>query len=120
MTPPGTESKTPRDLQEEDDLDEAVDYESDIDFIGSNESPITTITGEDHTSRASSPFLERGAADTLTALRTSPDMTLLTMVNTNPLDEQQQQIVASEESAKHRSATMSRLAGQRDYVFRAS
>ena len=86
---------------------------------GTNGSPFTPITGEDDTSRASSPFLERGAADTLTALRTSPDITLLTMVNTNPLDEQQQQIVASEESAKHRSATMSRLAGQRDYVFRA-
>ena len=94
MTPPGTESKTPRDLQEEDDLDEAVDYESDIDFIGSNESPITTITGRDHTSRASSLFPERGATNTPTALRTSRDVTSTATINTNQLNEQHQQIVA--------------------------
>ena len=50
--------------------DEEVYYESDSQFIGPNGSPLTTITGEDDISRAPSPFLKRGAKDTLTALRT--------------------------------------------------
>ena len=96
-----------------------MDYESDIDFIESNGSPITTITGKDHTSRASSLFPERGATNTLTALRTSRDVTSTATINTNPLDEQHQQIVAQEGSAKHRSATMAQLVSQRQYVFQS-
>ena len=67
---------------------------------------LATITGEDDNSRAPSSGLERSAANTLTALRTSPDVTSTARVITNPLDEQQQQQVAREERAKRRSETM--------------
>ena len=70
-----------------------------------NESLLTTLMGEDEVCSAPNPFPERGAADTLTALRFSPDVTLTTMANTIQLDQQQQQIVAQEESAKRRSET---------------
>ena len=59
------------------------------------------------------------AADTLTALGTSPDVTSTAEVITNPLDEQQQQQVALEERAKRRSETLVHLAEQKDYVFHA-
>ena len=84
--------------------------------MGLNGSSFTTITGEDDTSCESSPFLKRGDADTLTALRTSPEVTSPAMVNINPLDEQQQQIVAHEENAKRRSAIMALSSDQRQYV----
>ena len=74
MAPPGVESKTLRYLFGED-LDEEVDYKSDRQFGGPNGSSLTTITGEDDNSRAPSSVIERGAADTLKALRTSPDIT---------------------------------------------
>ena len=70
MAPPGTESKTLRDLCEED-FDRATDYKSDTDFVELNGSPLTSIKGEDDTSRAPNPFPERVAADKLTALRSS-------------------------------------------------
>ena len=85
MAPPGAESKTLRDLFGED-LDEEVDYESDSQFVGPNGSPLTTITGEDDESRAPSSVTEHGAADTLTALRNSPDVTSKAEIITNPLD----------------------------------
>ena len=44
-----------------------------------NESLLTTLTGDNEVSSAPNPFPERGAADTLTALRFSPDVTLTTM-----------------------------------------
>ena len=91
-----------------------MDYKSDTEFVCPNGSLLATITGEDYNSRAPSPFLERGAADTLTALRTSPDIASTAEVNTTPLDEQQQQLAPSEERAKRRSET-----GQRGYVSRA-
>ena len=99
MAPPGAESKTLRDLFGED-LDEEVDYESDSQFVGPNGSPLTTITGEDDESRAPSSATEHGAADTLTALRNSPDVTSKAEIITNPLDEQQQQQVAREDRIK--------------------
>ena len=46
MSSHGDESKTLRDLLDED-LDEAADFESGIDFVGSNGSPRATIIGED-------------------------------------------------------------------------
>ena len=94
------------------DLDE--DYESASQFVGPNGSPLIIITGEDDNSRAPSSVLEHGAADTLTALRTSPDVTSTAEVITNPLDEQQQQQVALEERAKRRSETLVHLAEQKD------
>ena len=57
MAPPGAESKTLRDLFGEV-LDEEVDNESDSQFVEPNESPLTTITGEDDESRAPSSVLE--------------------------------------------------------------
>ena len=118
MAPPGAESKTLRDLFGED-LDEEVDYESDSQFVGPNGSPLTTITGEDDESRAPSSVTEHGAADTLTALRNSPDVTSKAEIITNPLDEQQQQQVDPEDRIKQRSETLAHLAEQRDYVFHA-
>ena len=108
MAPPGAESKTLQDLLGEG-LEVAVDYKSDTEFMGPNGFPFTTITGEDDTSRSSSPFPERGAADTLAVLRTSPYVASTVTVNANTLDEQQQQqLVAHEESAKRRSAPLGR------------
>ena len=98
------------------DLDEEVDYKNDSHFARSNRCPLSTITGKDDNSRAPCSFLERNAADTLTALRTSPDITFMAKVTTNPLDEQQQQQVSREERA---SETLDYLAEQRDYVFHA-
>ena len=46
MAPPGAESKTLRDLLDED-LDEVVDYESDTNFMGPNGSHLATITCKD-------------------------------------------------------------------------
>ena len=101
MAPSGAESKPLRDLLDRD-LDEEMDYESDTKFVGPNGSPLATITSEDVNNRAPSVFIEHGAADTLTVLRTSPDLASAAEVNTNPLDEQQQQMVAREERAKRR------------------
>ena len=113
MAPPGAGSKTLRDLFDGD-LDEEMVYESDTELVVLNGSHLAIITDEDNNSRAPSPFLERSAADTLTALRTSPDIASTAEVNTTPLDEQQQQLAPSEERAKRRSET-----GQRGYVSRA-
>ncbi|CAI5737337.1 unnamed protein product [Peronospora farinosa] len=110
MTPPGSESQTLRDLIE-DNLDEAVDYESDTVFVGPDGSPLATLTGEDDTRHAPNPFPERGAADALTALRDPPDVSS-TVTVTNPLDEQQQQTIDQEEGAKRRTKNMARLQGQ--------
>ena len=92
-----------------------VDHESDSQFVGPNESPLTTITGEDDGSRAPSSALEHGAAGTHTALRTSPDLTSKDEVITN----HQQQQVSREDRAKRRSETLVHLAEQGDYVFHA-
>ena len=73
--------------------------------MGPNGSPLTTITSEDDFSRAPSPFLDSNIVDTLTALRTSPDVMSTATVNTNTLDEKQRQLVAQDESVKCRSQT---------------
>ena len=75
-----------------------MDYESETECVGSNGYPFTTITGGDDTIRAPSLFREHGAADTLTALYTSPDLASTEKIDTNPLDDQQQRMVASEET----------------------
>ena len=118
MAPPDDESQTLRDLFGED-LDEEVNYESDRQFVGPNGSPLTTITDEDDGSRALSSVFDRGAANTLTALRTSPDLTSTAEIITKSLYEQQQQQVAREERAKRRSENLAHLAEQRDYVCHA-
>ncbi|CAI5702380.1 unnamed protein product [Peronospora effusa] len=116
MTPPGSESQTLRDLIE-DNLDEAVDYESDTVFVGPDGSPLATLTGEDDTRHAPNPFPERGAADALTALRDPPDVSS-TVTVTNPLDEQQQRAIDQEEGAKRRTKNMTRLQDHRQYRFK--
>lgn len=52
--------------------------------MGHNEFPLIILTGQDDTICAPIPFLERGAANTVTTLRTLPDVTSTTMVNTRP------------------------------------
>ena len=95
-----------------------MDYESETECVGSNGYPFTTITGGDDTIRAPSLFREHGAADTLTALYTSPDLASTAEVITNPLDEQQQQHqVAREERAKRRSEILLHLAEQDTMSF---
>ena len=115
MEPPDNESQTLRDLYEGD-PDEAVDYESDTDFVGPNGSPLTTITGDDDTRHPPNPFPERGAVDALTALRDPPNEASPAMV-TNPLDEHQQQTIDQEEGAKRRARNMARLQDHRQYKF---
>ena len=115
MTSPVNESQTLRDLYEGD-PDEAVDYESDTDFVGPDGSPLTTITGEDDTRHAPNPFPERGAADALTALRDPPNEASPAMV-TNPLDEHQQQLIDQEEGIKRRARNIARLQAHRQYRF---
>ena len=107
IEPLGAEPHTLRDHFGKD-LDKEVDYESDSQFVGPNGSPLATITGEDDNSRPSS-VLERGAADTLTALRTSSEIPSTFEVITNPLDEQEQQQVARKECTKRRSKTLVHL-----------
>ena len=74
MAPPRAEAETLRHLHKED-LDKAMDYESDTNFIKANgfslSPPLrvkTTLVVHKIT------FRERGAADTLTAFRFSPDI----------------------------------------------
>ena len=60
-------------------------------------------------------LISRGASDILTTLCQTPNLTSTATV-TNPLDEQQQQILDQEEGAKHRSMTKARLQGKRQIV----
>ena len=53
---------------------------------------LTTLTCEDDTSHAPNPFLKRGAVDALIALRDPPDESSAAM-DSNPLDEHQQQTI---------------------------
>ena len=92
MAPPDIEPENLGYLWEEG-LDEAMNYESDTDFIGPNDTSLIILTGEDDSSRAPSSFSERVVADTLTTLCSSADMTSMAAVNTKPLDKQQQQLV---------------------------
>ena len=110
MAPPGVESNILRDILKKD-LDEAVGYDSYNGFVGTMSPLLPPSLKRDDNNFTPIAFLERGAADTLTALRTSPDLASTAEVNTNPIDEQQQQLFASEERARRLSKTMSRLAG---------
>ena len=53
---------------------------------------------DDRLQQALNPFPERGAADALTALHTTPGMG--SAIITNPLDEQQEQAATGELSAQ--------------------
>ena len=115
MPSPGNESQTQQDLYRGD-PDEAVDYESDTDFVGPDGSPLTTITGDDDSRHPPNPFPERGAVDALTALRDPSNEASPEMV-TNPLDEHQQQLIDQEEGIKRRARNIARLKAHRQYRF---
>ena len=71
MHPPGTETESLRDLQKED-LEKGVDYESATVFVGLNGSLLTTITGEDDTSCAPSPFVMEWKSQNICFVSNSP------------------------------------------------
>ena len=116
MASHGDESKTLRKLLEED-VDEVMGYENDTNFSGSNGSPLATITGEEDSRHEPNPLPERGAADMLTALRRTLDLSSTATV-INLLNEQQQRIVEREVSAKRMYKTKARLRGQRQHAFK--
>ena len=71
MHPPGTETESLRDLQKED-LEKGVDYESATVFVGLNGYLLTTITGEDDTSCAPSPFVVEWKSQNICFVSNSP------------------------------------------------
>ena len=107
MAPPGADSNTLLDLLDED-RNKEMEFKSDTEFVGPNGSPLATITGEDDLRRELNPFPECGAADMLTALRRTTDLSP-TATFSNPIYEHQQQIVDREDGAKRRSKTKNRV-----------
>ena len=73
MASHGDESKTHRNLLEED-VDDVMGYENDTNFSGSNGSPLATITGEEDSRHEPNTLPQRGATDMLTALRRTLDL----------------------------------------------
>ena len=107
MASHGDESKTLRNLLEED-VDDVMGYENDTNFSGSNGSPLATITGEEDSRHEPNTLPQRGAADMLTALRRTLDLSATATI-INLLNEHQQRIVEREVSAKRRYKTKARL-----------
>ena len=114
MTPPGNESLTLHDLLEGG-QDELMDYESDTEFYGYDFIIPSTPTCTDDSRHTPNPFPERGVADTLAALRMTPD--LESKLVSNPLDEQQLRLAQEDESPQRRSRSMTTFQSHNDYVF---
>ena len=70
---------------------------------------------DDMSRQAPNPFPKRRAANALTALHTTPGMG--SPIVTNPLNEQQEQVLQERESAQRRTHIMATLAAHSDYVF---
>ena len=91
IAPPSNDSETLCDLLGGK-FDEAVDYKNDTDFIGHNKSKPSTPVGKDDSRHAVSMFIERDAADAITAA-CFPTEIVSTATITNSLDEQQQRTI---------------------------
>ena len=67
---------------------------------------LLTPSPPDERRRAPNPFPERGAADVLTALSRTRDPE--SNIITNPLDEEQERIILTEERARRRAAEIAK------------
>ena len=74
-----------------------------------------TPSPPDERRRAPNSFLERGAADVLTALSRTRDPE--SNIITNPLDEEQEQIILIEERARRRAAEIAKAKAHSEYRF---
>ena len=89
--------------------------EEELDYGGDVESEVSTLVRDDKSRQATNPFPECMAANTRTALHTTPGMR--SAIITKPLNEEQQQVPQQQESTQSRSQIMSTLESHTDYVF---
>ena len=89
--------------------------EEEVDYGSDTVSKPSTPMCDNRPKLAPYPFLERGDADALSALYTTPGMG--SPIVTNPLNEQQEQVLQERESAQRRTHIMATLAAHSDYVF---
>ena len=89
--------------------------EEELDYGGDVESKVSTLVRDDMSRQAPNPFPECMAANTRTALHTTPGMR--SAIITKPLNEEQQQVPQQQESTQSRSQIMSTLESHTDYVF---